>query len=116
MPCRTPTVSPRVALLAEVEIADTEFTIVTTHLQNEEHEAGRQLAWLLTRLQSVDGPCLLLGDLNLRPRDIEEMIPAAGFVHVAVARPNRPTRPCSRSITSWCATSRSTRCGWASPR
>jgi endonuclease/exonuclease/phosphatase family metal-dependent hydrolase len=80
---------PRVALLAEVEIADSEFTIVTTHLQNEEHEARRQLEWLLTRLQSVDGPCVLVGDLNLRPHDIEEMIPAAGFVHAG----GGPTEP-----------------------
>jgi endonuclease/exonuclease/phosphatase family metal-dependent hydrolase len=72
---------PRVALLAGVEIADLRLTIVTTHLQNEEHEARRQLEWLLARLRAVEGPCVLLGDLNLRPHDIADLIPAAGFVH-----------------------------------
>lgn len=80
---------PRVALLAEVDIAGRDLTVVTTHLQNEEHQAVRQLAWLLTRLQSVDGPCLLMGDLNLRPHDIAEMLSAAGFTHAG----GGPTEP-----------------------
>ena len=76
---------PRVALLAE--LAD--VTVVTTHLQNEEHEARRQLEWLLGRLQSIDGPCVLLGDLNLRPPDIEAMVTAAGFA-LAGGGPTEP--------------------------
>lgn len=80
---------PRVALLAEVEIADLRLTVVTTHLQNEEHEARRQLEWLLARLEPIDGPCVLLGDLNLRPHDIADLIPAAGFVHAG----GGPTEP-----------------------
>ena len=66
---------PRVALLAE--LAD--VTVVTTHLQNEEHEARRQLGALLDTLASVSGPCVLMGDLNLRPSDITAMVTAAGF-------------------------------------
>ena len=76
---------PRVVLLAE--LAD--ITVVTTHLQNEEHEARRQLAWLLARLEDVERPCLLLGDLNLRPHDIDELISAAGFT-LAGGGPTEP--------------------------
>jgi endonuclease/exonuclease/phosphatase family metal-dependent hydrolase len=76
---------PRVALL--VELAD--VTIVTTHLQNEEHEARRQLDWLLARMHSIDGPCILLGDLNLRPPDIEATVMAAGFA-LAGGGPTNP--------------------------
>lgn len=76
---------PRVALLAELEA----LTVVTTHLQNDENEARRQLEWLLVRLQSVDGACVLLGDLNLRPHDIDEMTAAAGFA-LAGGGPTNP--------------------------
>lgn len=76
---------PRVALLAE--LAD--MTVVTTHLQNDASEARRQLEWLLTRLERVDGPCILMGDLNLRPPDIEEMITGEGFAPAGGA----PTEP-----------------------
>jgi len=76
---------PRVALLAE--LAD--VTIVTTHLQNKEHEARRQLDWLLTRLQAINGPCILMGDLNLRPHDIATMVSAAGFA-LAGGGPTEP--------------------------
>jgi len=79
---------PRVALLVDVEIADRELTIVTTHLQNEEHEARRQLEWLLARLAAAR-PCVLLGDLNLRPHDIAEMVTAAGF-ELAGGGPTNP--------------------------
>jgi endonuclease/exonuclease/phosphatase family metal-dependent hydrolase len=65
----------RVALLALLS----DITVVTTHLQNEAREAIRQLEWLLARLESVDGKCILMGDLNLRPADIQHMIDAAGF-------------------------------------
>jgi endonuclease/exonuclease/phosphatase family metal-dependent hydrolase len=76
---------PRVALLAELG----DVTVVTTHLQNDEHEARRQLAWLLSQLESVSGPCVLLGDLNLRPDDIRELTTAAGFT-LAGGGPTEP--------------------------
>lgn len=65
---------PRVALLVELD----DLVVVTTHLQNEEHEARRQLEWLLARLDGA-ARCVLLGDLNLRPDDIAPMVTAAGF-------------------------------------
>jgi endonuclease/exonuclease/phosphatase family metal-dependent hydrolase len=84
---------PRVALLAALD----DVTVVTTHLQNEEHEARRQLDWLLTRLQSVDGPCILMGDLNLRPDDISEMVTAAGFT-LAGGGPTEPAHAPTQQI------------------
>ena len=66
---------PRVALRAVLP----EVTVVTTHLQNEAGEAHRQLAWLLARLEGEAGPCILMGDLNLRPDDIAELVSGAGF-------------------------------------
>ncbi|MEY2423339.1 MAG: hypothetical protein QOI95_3406 [Acidimicrobiaceae bacterium] len=76
---------PRVALLADVD----GVIVVTTHLQNEEHEAHRQLEWLLTRLEQETGPCILMGDLNLRSHDIEDMITGAGFA-LAGGGPTEP--------------------------
>jgi endonuclease/exonuclease/phosphatase family metal-dependent hydrolase len=76
---------PRLALLVELDAV----IVVTTHLQNEEHEARRQLGALLERLSSVSGPCVLLGDLNLRPPDITAMVTAAGFT-LAGGGPTEP--------------------------
>lgn len=79
----------RVALLAEVDIDGHALTVVTTHLQDEQHEARRQLGALLERLAHEPRPCVLLGDLNLRPDDIGEMIAAAGF-ELAGGGPTEP--------------------------
>jgi endonuclease/exonuclease/phosphatase family metal-dependent hydrolase len=76
---------PRVALLARLA----SMSVVTTHLQNEAHEARRQLEWLLSRLESIEGPCVLMGDLNLRPADIAEPATRAGFV-LAGGGPTEP--------------------------
>jgi endonuclease/exonuclease/phosphatase family metal-dependent hydrolase len=76
---------PRVALVAELP----HVTVVTTHLQNDATEARHQLEWLLDRLQPVSGPCILMGDLNLRPPDIEAMIRSAGFA-LAGGGPTEP--------------------------
>ena len=75
----------RVALLAEL----THITVVTTHLQNEEHQARRQLEWLLARLEHVAGPLVLMGDLNLRPYDIDDLMSSRGFT-LAGGGPTEP--------------------------
>lgn len=79
---------PRVALRAEVRVDGRELTVVTTHLQNEQRAARRQLDALLHRLAAAR-PCVLLGDLNLRPEDIDERMRAAGFV-LAGGGPTEP--------------------------
>jgi len=75
----------RVALVAEIDGT----TVVTTHLQNEAHEARRQLQWLLARIVPAEGPLILMGDLNLRPYDIEELIGDAGLT-LAGGGPTEP--------------------------
>jgi endonuclease/exonuclease/phosphatase family metal-dependent hydrolase len=75
----------RVAIVAEMD----GVTFVTTHLQNEANEARMQLEWLLEELASVTGPRVLLGDLNLRPEDVESPLAAAGFT-LAAGGPTNP--------------------------
>lgn len=75
----------RVALIADAPCG----TIVTTHLQNQADDARRQLGWLLDELTPVTRPCVLLGDLNLRPDDVSELFAAAGF-ELAGGGPTEP--------------------------
>jgi endonuclease/exonuclease/phosphatase family metal-dependent hydrolase len=75
----------RVALVGTTAAA----TFVTTHLQNQADEARYQLDWLLEELESVARPCVLLGDLNLRPEDIEDRLRGAGF-ELAGGGPTEP--------------------------
>ena len=75
----------RVALIGETADA----TFVTTHLQNQSDEARYQLDWLLEVLASLPRPCVLLGDLNLRPEDIDDRLRVAGFT-LAGGGPTEP--------------------------
>lgn len=75
----------RVALVGTTSDA----TFVTTHLQNQSDEARTQLDWLLEELAPLPRPCVLLGDLNLRPEDITDRLAAAGFT-VAGGGPTEP--------------------------
>jgi endonuclease/exonuclease/phosphatase family metal-dependent hydrolase len=79
----------RVALQADVRVDGHGFTVVTTHLQNEQRAARRELDALLLRLATAARPCVLLGDLNLRPADIDGPLRAAGFV-LAGGEPTEP--------------------------
>ena len=76
---------PRVALVAEAS----KVTVVTTHLQNHADEARYQLDWLLEELAPLPRPCVLLGDLNLRPEDVEAPLQRAGF-ELAGGGPTEP--------------------------
>ena len=76
---------PRVALVGEAA----EVTVVTTHLQNHAEEARYQLDWLLEALVPLPRPCVLLGDLNLRPEDVEAPLQRAGF-ELAGGGPTEP--------------------------
>ncbi|KPM57790.1 endonuclease [Frankia sp. CcI49] len=59
---------PRVALAAVVETASGPLTVVTTHLSFAPGWNAWQLRRLVGRLREVDGPVLMLGDLNLPGR------------------------------------------------
>ena len=80
---------PRVALVADADIRGAHLTIVTTHLQNHADEARYQLDWLLEELEPLSRPCLLLGDLNLRPEDVAEPLRNAGY-ELAGGGPTEP--------------------------
>jgi len=70
----------RVAIVATAVVDGTVLTIVTTHLQNQSDEARQELQWLIGEVENVDGPCVVLGDLNLRPEDVAAPLVSAGFV------------------------------------
>lgn len=69
----------RSALWAEVTVAGTSLTVVNTHLQNNGIEARHQLRYLAERLDEVEGPVILMGDLNLDPSPVAEILRPHGF-------------------------------------
>jgi endonuclease/exonuclease/phosphatase family metal-dependent hydrolase len=75
-------VQRRIALVAHVVLADSErpVTLITTHLQNEAGAARTQLGGLLDTIASEPAPRILLGDLNLRPADVETRLASADFL------------------------------------
>lgn len=77
---------PRVALCAEVVVADRRLSVVSTHLQNRPSgapsEAPAQLEAILHELTSWPEPWCLAGDLNLRADTVEPLLAAAGLVPV----------------------------------
>jgi len=68
-----------VAIVAGVVVDQTVATVVTTHLHNDAPVARLQLDALLDDISGEPSPRLLLGDLNLRPEDVEAPLRAAGF-------------------------------------
>jgi endonuclease/exonuclease/phosphatase family metal-dependent hydrolase len=71
----------RIALVVRALVAGhpKPLTLVTTHLQNESGAARTQLGGLLETIEDEPSPRILLGDLNLRPHDIEERLGASDF-------------------------------------
>jgi endonuclease/exonuclease/phosphatase family metal-dependent hydrolase len=69
----------RVAIIARAVVGDVRLTIVTTHLHNDAPVARRQLDALLDDTADEPRPFVLLGDLNLRPDDIDTRLAAAGL-------------------------------------
>lgn len=76
----------RVALFADVVVADRRLSIVSTHLQNRRagaaSQAPAQLEAILHELTAWPEPWCLAGDLNLRADTVEPMLAAAGLVPV----------------------------------
>jgi endonuclease/exonuclease/phosphatase family metal-dependent hydrolase len=69
----------RVAIIARAIVDDVGLTVVTTHLHNDAPVARRQLDALLENTADEPRPFVLLGDLNLRPDDIDSRLAAAGL-------------------------------------
>ncbi|MGQ0616206.1 MAG: endonuclease/exonuclease/phosphatase family protein [Acidimicrobiia bacterium] len=79
----------RVAVLAEVDVGERRLSVAATHLQNDAGEALRQLADLVDRFASWPLPRVVLGDLNLWPDAVEEVLGPAGYT-LAGGGPTEP--------------------------
>ncbi|HEX7168680.1 MAG TPA: endonuclease/exonuclease/phosphatase family protein [Acidimicrobiales bacterium] len=82
--------TPRSALFSSVEVDGMRFSVAVTHLSIRRQEALTQLGAVcaLLAVQRVE-PWLLMGDLNLRPADVDGVLATAGLVRAA----GSPTRP-----------------------
>lgn len=79
-------------ILADVIVDDRVVTVAATHLSVHPDEAAPQLEAVLVALRKCHVPRMLLGDLNLRP---EQMEPALEHRAYALAHPEAPTFPSS---------------------
>jgi endonuclease/exonuclease/phosphatase family metal-dependent hydrolase len=64
---------PRVALLADLQTPRGPMRVVTTHLSFLPWWNGHQLRMLTRSLGRSDGPTIITGDLNMRPRRAERI-------------------------------------------
>ena len=69
----------RGAILARVTAGGRELSVATTHLAVETEEARRQLVLLVEALVRMPLPRVLLGDLNLGPDVVAEVVEPAGL-------------------------------------
>jgi endonuclease/exonuclease/phosphatase family metal-dependent hydrolase len=82
---------PRVAIVASVETPHGMVSVVNTHLSFVPWWSGRQLRHLMTNLQGLQPPVVLVGDLNMGPERatrITGMRPAAHHLTFPVDRPH----------------------------
>ena len=86
----------RGAILATVSVDGVEINVAATHLQvsrsGRPHEAPRQLEQMLETLDGVDGPCVVMGDLNMAADEVVPRFAAAGFTPAE----SGPTYPAGR--------------------
>jgi endonuclease/exonuclease/phosphatase family metal-dependent hydrolase len=86
----------RAALIADVTVADTRVTTVSTHLSVPAADSEPQLEALRQALDKRPGPHLVLGDLNLPPEALGSF-EAAGYT-VAGGGPTWPAKAPRRRI------------------
>lgn len=78
-----PSAEPRAALVASVVVDGLPLSVAATHLSVHPDEALIQLDTALAAILARPSPRLLLGDLNLRPPDIDARLRAAGLALAA---------------------------------
>ena len=94
---REPRHQRRFAIVARVRVAEREFTVATTHLQNSAPLAAqRQLEAVVEKLDAEAGPHVLLGDLNLDSRRVASHL-SQGLV-LAGGDPTFPAHSPARRI------------------
>jgi endonuclease/exonuclease/phosphatase family metal-dependent hydrolase len=86
----------RAALIADINVADTRLTAVSTHLSVPAADSEPQLEALLEALDTRADPRLVLGDLNLPPEALASYV-AAGYA-VAGGGPTWPAKTPRRRI------------------
>lgn len=69
---------PRAAIVAEVDVGGSALQVAATHLSFVTEEGLAQLAALL-ELLDPGRPCVLMGDLNLDPPEVQALVADAGF-------------------------------------
>lgn len=74
---------PRVAAIAEVDVADGRWTVACTHLSTRRGDAVRQLVTVFDALAAWPFPRVLLGDLNLADTAVLPWSSAEGYRMVA---------------------------------
>lgn len=80
----------RAALLAVASVAGSSVSVASTHLSVHRDESLPQLAFVLDALRARPRPRLLLGDLNLRPAEVEAALDGSGFTLADSAGPTYP--------------------------
>ena len=82
----------RSVIVAEVTVGDRPLTVAATHLSVHPGEAVPQLEAVLAALRTCPVPRIALGDLNLRPEQVQ---PALAYRAFALAHTAAPTFPSS---------------------
>lgn len=77
-------------ILADVIVGDRVVTVAATHLSVHPDETGPQLEAVFAALRRRHLPRLLVGDLNLRPEQLEPTLEHRAY---ALAHPDAPTFP-----------------------
>lgn len=69
----------RVVVAATVDVDGKAWMVGNTHLSYLREESGEQLRAALQLFEGFAGPCVLLGDFNMRPHEITPLAKAAGW-------------------------------------
>ena len=83
---------PRVAIHATAHLRVGPTSVATTHLSRNRAESADQLCVVLDLLMRRPPPHVLLGDLNRRPHEVDDLLLAAGLRRVGAP----PTYPAER--------------------
>ncbi|MGH9273401.1 MAG: endonuclease/exonuclease/phosphatase family protein [Acidimicrobiales bacterium] len=82
---------PRALLIADVDVGGRRWAIGCTHLSRHRELAGRQLLRVFDALATRPAPRVLVGDLNLTPREVLPWSTAEGY-HLVDGSPTHSTR------------------------
>lgn len=70
---------PRAVVTGTVTIDGLDWRVGTTHLSFRRQESFQQLDQALSEFDGFDGPCVLVGDFNMRPHEITPVVVGRGW-------------------------------------